>query len=353
MPGFTLDVDLEQEEGRTLVVVGESGAGKTTLLRLLAGLEVPDRGRIALGDDTWYETGTPGACWRPAWTRPLGYVGQDHALFPHLSVGENVGFGLAARGWRARAVRERVTEMLTRLAIAELASRRPRELSGGQQQRVALARALATSPRLLLLDEPLSALDQRTRQDVRGELREVLRRSGCTAVYVTHAPVEALLFGDRIAVLEEGRLTQVGDREDLLRRPRSPYVASLLGVNLFRGAVERESGAPDGSLVRVRTPQGSLVVPDPGAPGEVYVSVSPRDVTLYLAPPVGSAQNIFHGEVVEVVAQPPDGERVRVVLRTNPPLVAEVTRAAAATLRLEPGTWVHAGFKATGAAVYP
>ncbi|HTY05424.1 MAG TPA: ABC transporter ATP-binding protein [Gemmatimonadales bacterium] len=347
---FALDVDIAQEEGRTLVVVGESGAGKTTLLRLLAGLEVPDAGRIALGDDVWFDDGAAGVA-RPAWARPLSYVGQDYALFPHLTVRDNVGFGLAARGAAARATRERVAAVLDRLAIADLADRRPRELSGGQQQRVALARALAPDPRLVLLDEPLSALDQGTRQEVRGELRELLARSRCTAVYVTHAPVEAVLFGDRIAVLEQGRLTQVGDREELLRRPRSPYVASLLGVNLFHGTIDRGPAGGAG-LVHVRTTQGSLVVPDPGLTGEVYVSVNPRDVTLYLSPPVGSAQNIMYGEIAEMVPQPPDGERVRVVMRTKPPLVTEVTRAASETLRLAPGVWVHAGFKATGAAVY-
>ena len=347
---FALDVDIAQEEGRTLVVVGESGAGKTTLLRLLAGLEVPDAGRIALGDDVWFDDGLAGVA-RPAWTRSLGYVGQDYALFPHLTVRDNVGFGLAARGDGPGAIRRRVAAVLDRLAIADLADRRSRELSGGQQQRVALARALAPDPRLILLDEPLSALDQGTRQEVRGELRELLAQSRCTAVYVTHAPVEALLFGDRIAVLEQGRLTQVGDREELLRRPRSPYVASLLGVNLFYGTIDTGPAGSAG-LVQVRTTQGSLVVPDPGLTGEVYVSVNPRDVTLYLSPPVGSAQNIMYGEIAEMVPQPPDGERVRVVMRTKPPLVTEVTRAASETLRLAPGVWVHAGFKATGAAVY-
>ena len=350
-PGFSLDVEIEQEEGRTLVVVGESGAGKTTLLRLLAGLDVPDRGRIALGDQAWFDEPRLGGAWLPAWARPIGFVGQDYALFPHLTVRQNVAFGLDARGWSRRAARERVAAVLNRLAIGELADRRPRELSGGQQQRAALARALAPQPRLLLLDEPLSALDQRTRQEVRGELKAVIAEAGCTTVFVTHAPVEALLFGDRIAVLEDGRLTQIGDREDLLRRPRSAYVAALLGVNLFRGTVVQDPGAAAG-LVRVRTAEGSLLVPDTDVRGEAYVSVNPRDITLYLAPPVGSAQNIFHGEVVEVVPQPPDGERVRVVLRTRPPLVTEVTRAAAAALNLKAGAWIHAGFKATGTSVY-
>lgn len=349
--GFSLDVEIEQEEGRTLVVVGESGAGKSTLLRLLAGLERPDRGVIALGDETWFDDRGAAGRWVPPWERPVGYLGQDYALFPHLTVRGNVGFGLDARGWGRRAVRERVAAVLARLAISDLADRKPREISGGQQQRTALARAIAPRPRLLLLDEPLSALDQRTRQEVRGELKAVIGEAGCTTVYVTHAPVEALLFGDRIAVLEEGGLTQTGDRDDLLRRPRSAYVASLLGVNLFRGTVVQDPGAAAG-LVRIRTPEGSLLVPDTGIRGEAYVSVNPRDVTLYLTPPVGSAQNIFHGEVAEVVPQPPDGERVRVVLRTRPPLVTEVTRAAAAALNLKAGAWIHAGFKATGTSVY-
>jgi len=262
-----------------------------------------------------------------------------------------VAFGLDARGWSRRDLRDRVARVLDRLAMTPLADRRPREISGGQQQRAALARALAPKPRLLLLDEPLSALDQRTRQEVRGELKAVLDEAGCTTVFVTHAPVEALLFGDRIAVLEEGRLTQLGDREDLLRRPRSSYVASLLGVNLFRGTVVQDPGSAAG-LVRVRTKEGSLLLPDPGLRGDVFVTVNPRDVTLYLTPPVGSAQNIFHGEVTEVVPQPPDGERVRVVLRTRPPLVTEVTHAAAAALNLRAGAWIHAGFKATGTSVY-
>lgn len=348
---FSLDVEIEQEEGRTLVVVGESGAGKSTLLRLLAGLEKPDRGHIALNGETWFDDPRTGGTWVPPWARSIGYVGQDYALFPHLTVRENVAFGLDARGWSRRDLRDRVATVLDRLAISALAERRPREISGGQQQRAALARALAPKPRLLLLDEPLSALDQRTRQEVRGELKAILNEVHCTTVYVTHAPVEALLFGDRIAVLENGRLTQLGDREDLLRRPRSSYVASLLGVNLFRGTVVQDPGSPTG-VVRVRTKDGSLLVPDPGVRGEVFVTVNPRDVTLYLTPPVGSALNIFHGEVAEVVPQPPDGERVRVVLRTRPPLVTEVTQGAAAALNLKAGAWVHAGFKATGTSVY-
>lgn len=348
---FSLDVEIEQEERRTLVVVGESGAGKTTLLRLLAGLDAPDRGHIGLAGEAWFDEPRSGGVWVPPWARPVGYVGQDYALFPHLTVRENVGFSLDARGWSARDARDRVAALLDRLALRDLAERRPGQLSGGQQQRAALARALASRPRLLLLDEPLSALDQRTRQEVRGELRAVIAEAQCTTVFVTHAPVEALLFGDRIAVLEEGRLTQAGEREDLLRRPRSPYVASLLGVNLFRGRVLDEPGNAAG-VVRVRTADGILTVPDLGLTGEIYVSVNPRDITLYLTPPVGSAQNIFHGEVTEVVPQPPDGERVRVVLRTRPGLVTEVTRAAVEALGLQAGVWIHAGFKATGTNVY-
>ena len=286
----------------------------------------------------------------PAWARAIGYVAQDYALFPHLTVSENVAFGLHAQGLARRTVRARTGATLERLKLAALAGRRPAALSGGQQQRVALARALVLEPSLLLLDEPLSALDLGTRQAVRGELRELLARLPCATLYVTHSPLEAMVFGDRIAVIEAGELTQVGTREDLLRHPRSPYVATLLGANLFHGTiVERDQGG----VARVRTAHGELVVADPGGSGEVFVTVSPREITLHLELPTGSAQNVFYGPILELVPEPPAGERVRVALRTSPPLVAEVTGQAVASLGLREGQWVYAGFKATGVTAYP
>jgi molybdate transport system ATP-binding protein len=344
---FRLDVDLDAPAGATLVVVGESGAGKTTLLRLLAGLESPDAGRIAVGNRVYFDAAERVVV--PAWVRQTGYVSQDYALFPHLTVFENVAFGLRAQGFSRHAARTRVDATLELVGLGGLAGRRPAALSGGQQQRVALARALVLEPSLLLLDEPLSALDLGTRQAIRGELRELLRRPSCVTIYVTHNPLEAMVFGDRIAVIEGGRLTQMGTREDLLTHPRTSYVATLLGMNLFQGRIAQQG--QDG-LARVRTADGELVVADPGGSADVFVAVSPREITLYLEPPSGSAQNVFHGPIRELVPEPPAGERVRVALRTNPPLVAEVTQQAVEALGLRKDLPVYAGFKATGVTAY-
>ena len=343
---FRLEVRLDTQPGTT-AVVGESGAGKTTLLRLLAGLERPDAGRITLGDSVYFDAAAGVSL--PAWERAIGFVAQDYGLFPHLTVWENVAFGLRAQGLPRHTIRVQVGATLERLRLTGLTDRHPAALSGGQQQRVALARALVLEPSLLLLDEPLSALDLGTRQTIRGELRELLARLPCATVYVTHSPLEAMVFGDQIAVIEAGQLTQVGSREDLLRHPRSPYVATLLGINLFHGGiVDRDRQG----IARVRTANGELAVADPGGSGEVFVAVSPREITLYLEPPTGSAQNVFHGPILELVPEPPAGERVRVALRTSPPLVAEVTKQAVEALGLHEGVWVYAGFKATGVTAY-
>ncbi len=343
---FQFELILGIPSGETLVVVGESGAGKTTLLRLIAGLERPDRGRISVGPVPYFDSAI--AADIPPWRRSIGYVSQDYALFPHFSVFENVAFGLRAGGRGANEVRNRVAGVLERLRIADLASRRPRELSGGQQQRVALARALVLEPEVLLLDEPLSALDLRTRQSVRGELKRLLAEQTCVTLYVTHHPLEAMVFGDRIAALEAGRLTQIGTREDLLRRPRSPYVAAFLGINLFFGSIAgRENG-----VARVRIEHGELSVVDPGGDEDVVAVVNPSDISLFRDAPGGSAQNCFAGLIAELIPEPPNGERVRVALHTSPPLVAEVTDNAVERLGLREGLHVHASFKATGVEVF-
>jgi molybdate transport system ATP-binding protein len=266
-------------------------------------------------------------------------------------VRENVAFGLRARGGRGADVERRVDAELTRVGLKDLGARQPGELSGGQQQRVALARALILEPRLLLLDEPLSALDLQTRRTVRGELRRLLADLPCTTVFVTHSPIEALLFGDSIAVLEQGKVSQVGSRDELLRRPRTAYVAEFMGVNLLQGRAGEGSAA---GTTEVTTRDGTVTVAtgDTVSAEELFVAVSPREITLYRTPPDGSARNLYRGRVVELVPEPPFGERVRVVLDTHPPLVAEVTRAAAAELELVEGQELFASFKATGAIAY-
>jgi molybdate transport system ATP-binding protein len=225
----------------------------------------------------------------------------------------------------------------------------PHQLSGGQQQRVALARALVLRPRVLLLDEPLSALDIQTRRVVRTELRTLLRPLPCITLYVTHSPVEALVFGDQLIVLEHGRVVQVGSRDDLLRYPRSRLVAELMGTNLLT-ATAATSSTPD--TVRVQVGERELEVVTAPATGEVLVTVKPNAIMLFRERPTGSARNIFAGPVVEMIPEPPAGDRVRVVLGTTPALVAEVTRDAVAALQLSDGVWVYATFKATGAETY-
>jgi molybdate transport system ATP-binding protein len=344
---FTLDVELAAEPGTTTVLVGESGAGKTSVLRLLAGLDRPAHGVVTVDGRAWVDTER--GLLLPPWRRDVGYVPQDYALFPHLSVEQNVAFGLGA-GRLPPAIRcERVRGALATAGVPELGRRRPHQLSGGEQQRVALARALAPAPRLLLLDEPLAALDLRTRGTVRTELRKLLARLPCITLYVTHSPLEALVFGDRIVVLERGRVSQAGPREELLRYPRSPFVAELMGTNLFIG----QRGPPHGSdAASVRTAEGEITVSGLPGPGDVFLTVSPREITLYREHPEGSAQNVFHGPIVELVPEAPSGERVRVVLGTRPMLVAEVTREAVGSLGLREGLPVFATFKATGVTVY-
>jgi len=346
-PSFALDLAFQAPGGSTTVLVGESGAGKTSALRLLAGLERLDLGFVRVGGETYADAA--GGLHRPAWQRDIGYVAQDYALFPHLSVFDNVAFGLRAAGVERARIRQMVGEALALLGIEGLTDRPAPQLSGGQQQRVALARALVLSPQLLLLDEPLSSLDLQTRRTVRGELRALLSRLPRVTVYVTHSPVEALVFGDQIVVLEQGRVAQAGPRDELLRRPRSPFVAELVGTNLFVG----RPVSPGPRLAPViRTPEGEFALEEAAGPGAVFLTVSPREITLYPRMPEASAQNVFLGTIREVIPEPPAGDRVRVVLDARPSLVVEVTRDAVAALGLHEGMRIHAAFKATGVQVY-
>jgi putative spermidine/putrescine transport system ATP-binding protein len=254
-------VSLAIEQGEILILLGPSGSGKTTTLRLLAGFEQPDAGRIVVGGDD--VTGLPPA------RRRFGMVFQHYALFPHLDVGENVAFGLGGRGKReAESVQAKVRETLALVELGGFERRKVQELSGGQQQRVALARALAPEPRVLLFDEPLSNLDPSLRERTRRELRQVIKRVGITSVFVTHEQEEAFDLGDRIAVLRQGRLEQIGTAEELYERPASLFVATFVGrANLFRGAAARAFGGKGGSIVVARPEQ--LRFADAGVPGVV------------------------------------------------------------------------------------
>ncbi len=266
---------------------------------------------------------------------------QDYLLFPHLSVLENVAFGLRARRVAKRDARDRASVALERVGLADRAGVKPRELSGGQAQRVALARALATEPRLLLLDEPLAALDQSARGAVRRDLRNQLGGFPGVRVLVTHDPLDAAALADRLVILEAGRVVQTGSFLDVSTRPRSPYVAELVGVNLVRGR-----GAGD----RIELPTGgTLVVPGAGN-GDVLAMVHPHSVSLHTEAPGGSPRNVAAGHVASIELL---GDRVRVRVDGVVPLVAEITPAALAELGLVDGSAVFAAVKATDIAVYP
>ena len=342
-----VEVSLKAEPRSTFVLVGESGAGKTSILNVLAGLLQPDRGRIKLEDLDLFDSERGIAM--PANERPIGYVFQDYVLFPHLTVFENVAFGLRAQGRGETQVRRETHGVLEQLGIDDLAARKPRRLSGGQRQRVALARSLVLKPRLLLLDEPLSAIDLQTRREVRTELRRTLADLPCITLFVTHSPFEALVFGSQVGVVDHGRLIQVGDRNELLRRPRSRYVAEIMGVNLFQGRVSSRDAT---NLAEIQTPNGIVHTISEEVSEETFVTVDPREITLHTALPSGTAQNVFAGPILEMVPEPPQGERVRVVLGTHPPLVAEITAHSVDALGLREGMSIFASFKATAAKCY-
>ena len=336
---LTLDVGLDAQPGETVVLLGPNGAGKTSLLRVLAGLLPLDSGRIAV-DGHVLDDPASGA-WVPTERRPIGYVFQNHALFPHLSALENVAFGLRVRGARRREADQQAQAWLERVGVAEHAGARPGALSGGQAQRVALARALVLEPRVLLLDEPLSALDATARVDTRRELRRRLEAHKGVRVVVTHDPVDAMTLGDRVIVLEAGRVVQAGPLAELCERPRSRYVADLVGVNLYRGAA-------DGERIRLRG-RGELVAAG-HARGEVFAVVHPRAVALHRQEPEGTPRNVLPGTVEHLDVE---GDRVRVIVAGAVPVTAEVTPAAVAELELTAGAAVWASIKATEVSVYP
>jgi molybdate transport system ATP-binding protein len=359
--GFSLQARLEVAPGETVAVLGPNGAGKTTLLRALAGLTALTRGRIELDDVVLDAAGTEGEdTYVPPERRRVGLVFQGYRLFPHLSVRDNVAFGPRSAG-RSRAFsRARAEEWLVRLDLTGLASRRPAELSGGQTQRVALARALATDPALLLLDEPMAALDARTRLEVRATLRHHLRSYAGPVVVVTHDPLEAMVMADRLLVLEGGRVVQQGAPADVARRPATDYVARLVGLNLYAGQIRVDELTPDDegevwAHVALRS-GGRLHVTGLSSSGievgdTVLVAARPASVSLHLERPgAGSPRNVWPGEVTGLE---PTADRVRVQVRGEPGVLVDVTPAAVAELGLRPGLSVWVSVKATELDVYP
>jgi molybdate transport system ATP-binding protein len=277
----------------------------------------------------------------PTERRPIGVVFQDYLLFPHLTVVDNVAFGLRSRGTGRRVAREKGAQWLDRVGLGGYASAKPTELSGGQRQRVALARALASDPRLLLLDEPLSALDVTTRAELRRDLKRHLASFPGLRLVVTHDPLEAAALADRLVVIEHGRLVQTGTAAEVTERPRSQYVADLVGVNLLKGQADHGF---------VRLPGGSVVAAAGAESGEVFAVIHPRAVAVHRQRPEGSPRNVWPGRAsgIELI-----GDRVRVRIDGDVRVVAEVTTAALKELELGDGGEVWLSFKATDVGVYP
>jgi molybdate transport system ATP-binding protein len=331
--GFELDAafTIPIAEAPVTVLFGPSGSGKTTLLRLLAGLEHPDQGTIAFRGATWFDSQSGTAL--PPQRRNAGFLFQDYALFPHLSVRANIHYA---------GHREAASRMIEAFGLGPLAERRPRELSGGQRQRVALARALAAEPALLLLDEPLSALDAATRARTRHELRNRLVEARIPAVVVTHDRMEAVALGDCMAVLVDGRVRQAGPVQDVFRHPADALVAESVGVENVLPAriIARQSG-----LLTLRVGAAEIQCVDSGEAGAAFACIRAEDVTLSSEMPQGSsARNRLMGRIGSVILE---GPLARVELECGFPLVALVTAHTAGEMQWKPGDTVYAMVKAT------
>lgn len=342
------DLELEVDAGSVVAVLGPNGAGKSTLLGIVAGLIRPDTGRVELGGrvltdiaERTAESRTAESRTTPPHRRSVSLLAQQALLFPHMSVLDNVAFAPRSAGMGRRASRDRATTWLEAVDAVALADRRPHQLSGGQAQRVAIARALAADPELLLLDEPMAALDVSTAPALRSLLRTVLRESGRTALMVTHDPLDVLALADRAVVIDGGRIVEDGSVRDVLTRPRSAFAARIAGTNLVHGTltdtgVDTEIGVVHG------------VCDDDCEPGAEGAAVFPPSaVAVYTDVPHGSPRNVLRVTVAELEAR---GATVRV--RSASGLAAEITTAAAADLRLEPGATVWFVVKATEVLVH-
>jgi molybdate transport system ATP-binding protein len=335
------DAGITVAEGETVALLGPNGAGKSTLLGLAAGLIAPDRGRVTLGGRVLVDVGAAGRrVVLPAWRRGVSLLAQDALLFPHLSVRENVAFGPRSAGASRIASRRTADVWLDRVDATDLAGRRPSELSGGQAQRVAVARALATEPELLLLDEPLAALDASVAPAIRRLLRDVLRDR--TAIVVTHDVLDAYTLADRVVVLEGGRVVDAGATRAVLDRPVTPFAAGLAGLNLLVGVVASGAVVLDDGQRLVARSVGPL---EPGA--AAGVAVRPSSVRVLTSSEVGKDDNVFGGTVSDVE---PRGDVVRIRAGR---IAADVTPAEAADLDLQPGAAVRLAFTTEDALAYP
>ena len=338
---FELDVAVQASPGEVVALLGPNGAGKSSVLRALAGLSPLRAGHVSVAGSRWDD---PAHGVRlPAAQRRTGVVFQDTLLFPHLSARDNVAYGLRhRRALRRTRARSAAMEALDREGLTAVADRRPAQLSGGQQQRVAIVRALATEPDLMLLDEPLSALDAAASMQLRTFLRRHLAGFGGVSVLVTHDALDALVLADTVVVLDAGRVTQVGSPVDVASRPRSPHVAALMGLNLVRGDLHGH----------VLDAVGGARVVTASAPvsGPAFATFAPRSVAVALSEPQGSARNVWPGRVVSIT---PHGDIQRLQVDGVLPLLADITPQALVELDLAPGSPIWCSVKAVEVDAYP
>ncbi|HEY3506328.1 MAG TPA: ABC transporter ATP-binding protein [Actinocatenispora sp.] len=336
---FRLDIDLSVAAGEVVALLGPNGAGKTTTLRALTGLLPVTAGHVTLDADTLDDPDR--RLWTPTEDRHIGVVFQDYLLFPHLTALDNVAFGPRSHGLPRAAARDRAAAWLARVGLSEYARVKPRRLSGGQAQRVALARALAVEPALLLLDEPLAALDARTRLDTRAALQRHLADHPGATLLVTHDPLDALVLADRLVIIEDGRIVQEGDAATITAQPRTDYVAQLVGLNLYRGRA-------DGHTVRLA--DGFALTVADSADGDVFVAFPPAAVALHAEQPDGSPRNTWPATITDLHRH---GDNLRVHLDGPISAAADVTPEAASHLHLAPGQPVWAALKAVETRTYP
>jgi molybdate transport system ATP-binding protein len=336
---FELHLDLDVADGEVVAVLGPNGSGKTTLLRTLAGLQPLSSGHITL-DGRVLDDPAAKVLVAPE-SRQCGMIFQDYPLFPHLTAVANVAFGLRSRGTNKSEANSRALKWLGRMEVAHRAQAKPHQLSGGEAQRVALARVLATDPQLLLLDEPMAALDAGARGAVRHQLRRHLAAFTGACVLVTHDPLDAAAIADRLVIIEAGRITQQGTLKEITMRPRSSYIAGLMGLNLL-------SASASGTTIVLAN--GATLEAASRANGETLVVIAPQSISLHLDRPDGSPRNMWPTRVSEIHLI---GDRARVLLGDPVPVAAEITAISLAELGLTEGSPVWASVKATQVDTFP
>ncbi len=330
-------VNLEVEDGEYFVILGPSGSGKTMLLELIAGIWYPDSGKIYMN----HREVTP----LPPEKRDVGFVYQNYMLFPHKTVFENIAFGLNIRKLDKKEIKIRVIEMMNLFGISHLADRMPRTLSGGEQQRTALARALIIRPKIMLMDEPLGALDRKTRDDLIQELKEIHEKFDTTIIHVTHNFDEALSLADRIAIMKDGRISQVGDSTEIFRHPADMFVADFVGAeNIIEGIAKKDGER----LTLIDTGNIAIFSTEPKR-GHVHITVRPEDIILSIKKVETSARNVFNGKIIEIVDT---GAIIKLTVNVGEPIVVFLTRQSFLEMELNIGKTVWTYFKATAVHIF-